>query len=254
MATLRETQQRIDNWLEVTILPELDARQATYLRRRRYWQGLRSHTTTPNHTRDAGDDKPPDRTNTRPTDQAESWEEFWPGFAGNTTPAALDIDVYDGPRGPGYTVTTTFRWEGAAYSRIINVGPETGREQAWQELEPPIALVDRIRTALTSFIRPGQLTTAPGSEGDLTMSPVAALFRSRKFLLLLLDTVIAAILYFGGRYLAPDAVEELNFLIGILQPVFVAVIVGIAWEDNNRRDNTPGQPPPVDDSRFTIGN
>jgi hypothetical protein len=67
------------------------------------------------------------------------------------------------------------------------------------------------------------------------MSPIAALFRSRKFLLLLLDTVVSAILFFGGRYLAPSAIEEMNFLIGILQPVFVALIVAIAWEDNSRR-------------------
>jgi hypothetical protein len=53
--------------------------------------------------------------------------------------------------------------------------------------------------------------------------------------LLLLDTFIAGLLYFGGRYLAPDAVEEITFLIGILQPVFVAIIVAIAWEDNSRR-------------------
>jgi hypothetical protein len=73
------------------------------------------------------------------------------------------------------------------------------------------------------------------------MSPIQSLFRSRKFLLLLLDTLIAAALYFGGRYLAPAAVEELTFLIGILQPVFVALIVAIAWEDNNRRSNLPAE-------------
>lgn len=71
------------------------------------------------------------------------------------------------------------------------------------------------------------------------MSPIVALFRSRKFLLLLLDTVISALLFFGGRYLASGAQEELNFMIGILQPVFVAIIVAIAWEDNNQRTN-PG--------------
>ena len=71
------------------------------------------------------------------------------------------------------------------------------------------------------------------------MSPARSLLRSRKFLLLLLDTFIAAALYFGGRYLAPAAAEELTFLIGILQPVFVALIVAIAWEDNSRRTNLP---------------
>jgi hypothetical protein len=73
------------------------------------------------------------------------------------------------------------------------------------------------------------------------MNPIRSLFRSRKFLLLLLDTVVSAILFFGGRYLAPGAIEEMNFLIGILQPVFVALIVAIAWEDNSRRDNLSKQ-------------
>lgn len=73
------------------------------------------------------------------------------------------------------------------------------------------------------------------------MNPIRSLFRSRKFLLLLLDTVVSAILFFGGRYLTPGAIEEMNFLIGILQPVFVALIVAIAWEDNSRRDNLSKQ-------------
>ena len=69
------------------------------------------------------------------------------------------------------------------------------------------------------------------------MSPIGSLFRSRKFLLLLLDTTVSLILYFGGLYLTEAAAAELATVIGLLQPVFVALIVGIAWEDNNRRNN-----------------
>ena len=57
-----------------------------------------------------------------------------------------------------------------------------------------------------------------------------ALLRSRKFLLLLLDTVISLILFFVGRF-APSYEEMVNMLIGTLQPVFVAIIVAIAIED-----------------------
>jgi hypothetical protein len=71
------------------------------------------------------------------------------------------------------------------------------------------------------------------------MSPIQSLFRSRKFLLLLLDTAISLVVFFGGRYLTAGAQEELNFVIGVMQPVFVALIVAIAWEDNSRRDNLP---------------
>lgn len=74
------------------------------------------------------------------------------------------------------------------------------------------------------------------------MSPIQALFRSRKFLLLLLDTIVSVLLYFGGRYMAPGAVEELNFLIGVLQPVFVAIIVAIAWEDSSSKRVSGGVP------------
>ena len=69
------------------------------------------------------------------------------------------------------------------------------------------------------------------------MSPVGSLFRSRKFLLLLLDTFISLVTYFAATYLTEAEATEIATIIGILQPVFVALIIGIAWEDNNRRNN-----------------
>ena len=68
------------------------------------------------------------------------------------------------------------------------------------------------------------------------MNPFKALLRSRKFLLLMLDTIVSCVLFFVGKY-APVAVEDVYFLVGALQPVFIAVILGIAWEDNSIRDN-----------------
>lgn len=63
------------------------------------------------------------------------------------------------------------------------------------------------------------------------MNPAKGLFRSRKFWLLILDTVISLALYFTGKYLAPAVANDINFLIGAIQPVFVAVIAGIFVED-----------------------
>ena len=57
-------------------------------------------------------------------------------------------------------------------------------------------------------------------------NPLIALLRSRKFLLLVLDTVISLILY----YQAVDPV-----LIGLIQPVFVTLIGGIAYEDGQQK-------------------
>jgi hypothetical protein len=65
------------------------------------------------------------------------------------------------------------------------------------------------------------------TEGD----PIGALLRSRKFLLLILDTVVSAVLFFVGRYALEATVVEVTFVVGVLQPVFVAIITAIARED-----------------------
>ena len=62
------------------------------------------------------------------------------------------------------------------------------------------------------------------------MAPLKSLFASRKFWLLLLDGVISLILL-GIAQLAPNFQEIAEQIIAILQPVFVAVIVGIFVED-----------------------
>lgn len=56
------------------------------------------------------------------------------------------------------------------------------------------------------------------------LGPFLALLKSRKFLVLALDTIISVILhYYGG----PDA----EFLIAALQPVVMMIIYAIAKED-----------------------
>ena len=62
------------------------------------------------------------------------------------------------------------------------------------------------------------------------MAAIKALFGSRKFLLLLLDTVISVVLYFIGKYV-PDAEADVKFIILALQPVIISVIITIAYED-----------------------
>jgi len=57
------------------------------------------------------------------------------------------------------------------------------------------------------------------------------LFKSRKFQLLILDTVISLVTFVGGYYLAPEHMEFVAGLIAIIQPVFVIVIKGITDED-----------------------
>lgn len=65
------------------------------------------------------------------------------------------------------------------------------------------------------------------------MNPWNLLFRSRKFWLLILDTVISLAVFFVGKYLA-FALEDVKFAIGALQPVFVVIIGAIAYEDSHK--------------------
>ncbi len=63
------------------------------------------------------------------------------------------------------------------------------------------------------------------------MNPLQALLRSRKFLVLVLDTVVSLVLYFSAKYLAAGAVEDIKTVILALQPVVLVLIGAIAYED-----------------------
>ena len=66
------------------------------------------------------------------------------------------------------------------------------------------------------------------------MTPIAALFGSRAFLLLLLDVVLGAVSYFVAKYAAPSVVEDVKYLIAVFQPVLVVVIGKMGYEDVNK--------------------
>ena len=62
-------------------------------------------------------------------------------------------------------------------------------------------------------------------------NPISGLLHSRKFCLLILDTLVSLALYFVGKYAPAGVFEDVKFVIAALQPVFVAVIIMIAYED-----------------------
>jgi len=62
------------------------------------------------------------------------------------------------------------------------------------------------------------------------MEPLKLLFKSRKFWLLVLDGLVSLVLLVIAEF-APNFQEMANQLIAILQPIIVAVIVGIFVED-----------------------
>ena len=69
------------------------------------------------------------------------------------------------------------------------------------------------------------------------MSPVSNLFKSRKFWTAILDLVVSLVLYFTAQYLNEQIANDIKFVIAGLQPVFIMVIAGIAWEDAALKSN-----------------
>jgi len=56
------------------------------------------------------------------------------------------------------------------------------------------------------------------------------LLHSSKFWTAMTDVVISLTLYFVGKYV-PGAADDINFVIGAIQPIFALVIAGIFVED-----------------------
>jgi len=57
------------------------------------------------------------------------------------------------------------------------------------------------------------------------------LWKSRKFWLLILDIVISAAAFFGGRYLAAESQDILNWFIVTIQPVFIMLIGAYTYQN-----------------------
>ena len=66
-------------------------------------------------------------------------------------------------------------------------------------------------------------------------NPIKGLLVSRKFLTLILDTIISTAILVGGWYMSPQSLDRVVVVIGIYQPVFIALIAAITAEDNAER-------------------
>ena len=111
-----------------TIIPV----QNQYFNKGIHFQGI----NTPDIPPDDGATVVPDLSK-KPTDQAESWADM---FTGPTAlPGAwncqMQIDVYDGPLGKGWTLTGRATKLPTVMSKVWNFGPETWRETDWVETE-----------------------------------------------------------------------------------------------------------------------
>lgn len=129
MATLKETQDKIDQVMDQNRDHVWDRQVVYFSPEGRYFQGLSTHLVKPAD----GAETAPDALAGKPTDQAESWNDA--GFSlPATMPMALVINVYEGPQGHGYELVPKFEFGGTNYRRVENVGPETWRVQAWTEV------------------------------------------------------------------------------------------------------------------------
>lgn len=57
------------------------------------------------------------------------------------------------------------------------------------------------------------------------------LWKSRKFWLLILDTVVSIATFFVGRYVMAADADVILFLIGALQPVFLMLIGAYTYQN-----------------------
>lgn len=57
------------------------------------------------------------------------------------------------------------------------------------------------------------------------------IFTSKRFLTLLTDLVVSLVVYFGVKYAAPSAAEDIKFVVAALQPAVIAVIAAYGAED-----------------------
>ncbi len=76
-------------------------------------------------------------------------------------------------------------------------------------------------------------------------NPFSDLLHSRRFWVMILDLVVSLVLYFTGKYAAPSVNDDIKFIIGIIQPVFLLVITAITVQNNAQIKSTGNYKPPT---------
>ena len=64
------------------------------------------------------------------------------------------------------------------------------------------------------------------------MSKEFPLLRSRKFWILVLDVVVSSVLFFGAKYVAPAAFDDIKFVIGVLQAPVLFLITAYTIQNS----------------------
>lgn len=135
MPTVAQVRDRVDAWL-VGIWPTIRNRQIAYhATHGRYWQGILTHASQPDHNTGSFQDSEPDddRLSFKIRGQNESWKDILPEITATPIPTAIFIDVYDGPSGQGFVATVIVKFRGELYKRRQNYGPEDRFTHDWRK-------------------------------------------------------------------------------------------------------------------------
>lgn len=147
----------------------LEAAQTDYAaaHRGRFWQGLGTPSPPDNGAKASPD------FSSRPSDQPERWSDIFHGpltLPPAAWPAQMRVDVYDGPRGTGWSATATYTKGGETWARTFHFGPETEREQDWVNVTP-VVFAAQARSSFTGGFQMGKLFSFL-----LRFGPLAAAF------------------------------------------------------------------------------
>jgi len=64
------------------------------------------------------------------------------------------------------------------------------------------------------------------------------LFQQRRFVTMLLDLILSMVLFFGAKYIAPSAFEDIKTVILAIQPIFLSIVA--AYTVDNAQLNKAG--------------
>jgi len=102
----------------------------------KFWQGLLTFSSLPNHTPTTPGDSLADRLTSHPTDQSVSWHDVFPEWDTELFAAGALVDVYDGPLGSGWSITIFVKYQGIVYQRKKCFGPDVSDDYDWRIFDP----------------------------------------------------------------------------------------------------------------------
>lgn len=128
------TMLAVDVWLD-TWFPVIEQTEHQYYKEHgEYWQGLDTHSSTPDYAAKTDGAAYADKLDSKPTNESDDWLAVIPDLQTEKLPATIAINVYDGPDGAGYEVVASFAWNGVLYSRTVSRGPEDWRDHSWTKM------------------------------------------------------------------------------------------------------------------------